>query len=403
MRQNKQVLLALAFSGIVYSIWWRFDQPSYEDLNIYLDSVRAWSAGADLYEFRNANGGGFTYPPFAAFLFLPLSRIPLELGSFGLIWGLLLLMVASAGAYLLTRARELSSWVLALTVLVTLLGQPMRDAVHFGQISPVVAFLVIGVPLLSGRGSAAWVGLAAALKLMPAAQWGVWLVAGRLGQALRSLAVFVALGVAAWSVAPTASENYWTHQLWNTGRVGDTASLGNSSLLGLCARHFASVAPILWVLSVAVVVGVMSCAVWGSRHLVHASELLKLGYVLSLVVSPITWGHHAAFVPALALHCVVAAHASVAARNLAVGSLVVWLVPIYDVAKWVDGLNHQAALIVADLRTVSLLVIFALCSLGITAESRGLDGAGPGEATQRSRREPKISLGDHTPGAYHVD
>ena len=335
------------------------DRPTFEDLGIYLGSIRALTSGHGLYSFYDHLGGGFTYPPLAALIFWPVSLVPWSLQVIGTVWAVVILVTVLGGVLVLGRQQVVrQEWLPALLV-ITVASQPVRDALHFGQISPIVSFLAVCAPLMVARPGMP-VALAAALKLTPAATWGVWILQSRWRFAAESIATFGVLGALAWAVMPGESWAYWSKVLWNTERVGDRASLGNNSWLGLASRHFPEApAVFIWV------TGVLTCLVFVARHAHRARPgtvdiwtSVVVGYLLALIASPVSWTHHATLIAALAM--LVALQSRGGRRAAAIACLAVWMVPIYTLAKaaalWATGVGA----LVADLRTVSLLVLFAL-------------------------------------------
>ena len=357
----RSALAALAASGL-FAVWWMTDRPTFEDLGIYLGSIRAVASGQGLYSFSDHLGGGFTYPPLAALLLWPVALLPWSLTVVGTAWAAVILVTVLGGVVALSREQpgrqEWQAWLPALFV-VTVGSQPVRDALHFGQLSPIVGLLTVCAPLLILRAGIP-VGLAAGLKLTPAATWGIWILQRRWRLLTESIATFGLLAALAWAVLPAESHAYWSTLLWDSQRVGDLGSLGNNSWLGLASRHLTGApAAAVWA------TGVLACLVLVARHAHRARPgtvdlwtSIVAGYLLALIASPVSWTHHATFLAPLALLVALRTHGC--RRAAALACCIIWMVPIYALAKAADGWAADAGALVADLRPVSLLALFAI-------------------------------------------
>jgi len=267
------------------------------DLDVYRLGAEVLLRGGDLYgplpETQAGLGLPFTYPPFAAILFVPLALLPMWAAN------LLLTTATLASTWLVQRlvvrgsgwptALVLPAFVLALT-----LG-PLRETVSFGQVNALLMAL-IAVDVLAGRGRPwrGWlVGLAMAIKLTPAVFLAYFLVRRdwrALGQAALSAVVWTGLGFAA---APRDSVNYWTSVLFDPSRIGGLAYVSNQSFNGALVRLTdGDGGGLLWFLL---------CAAAGLTCLFLIHLQLRAGLVTSalitmatyvLLASPVTWSHH---------------------------------------------------------------------------------------------------------------
>ncbi len=277
------------------------------DLDIYRGAVNSALAGQDLYSYTyvhpTVHGLGFTYPPFAALILVPVAL--LESTSAKVIWttltfvvtlGCLLLLVRTSGRGAVggsvSRTSQ-ASWVAGLSIPV-MLSYPFLHNLIVGQVSLFVIALALFDHLLPRRWQGILVGIAAAIKLTPLVFVPYYLFTKQWRQAAICTGTFVGATGIAWLVLPAASLSYWTDKLWQTSRVGRTDSTVNKSLLGLLGRQLPDGAPttLIW-LAVAAAVGVL--AYWqAARHLRDGSPLaaaLAVG-ALSVAVSPISWPHH---------------------------------------------------------------------------------------------------------------
>ncbi|KUO05111.1 glycosyltransferase 87 family protein [Streptomyces caeruleatus] len=311
------------------------------DLRVYYGTVDSWiHHGGRIYDYRvPGTTYGFTYPPFAAVVMLPMALVDLHVA---IAVALLLNVAALAFALrvLAGRAWRRYGWYGgALAVCGLALFEPLRDTFSFGQVNILLLALVLLDCWLLATGRERWagvgIGLAAAIKLTPAAFIGLLLVARRGRAAAVATAVAAAAtALAAW-VAPDASRFYWTHAMWDTTRVGRLDYVSNQSLQGILARLDVS-SRAVWA-----VVVVLVLAVWvaRARRAVVAGDwtaAFALTGLTACLVSPITWVHHLVWLlPSFAV-LVRAGRPRIAAALYAVlCTSVVWL--WFDDASGVDG------------------------------------------------------------------
>lgn len=311
------------------------------DLRVYHGAVDTWvHHGGRIYDYRvPGTTYGFTYPPFAAVVMLPMALLPLPVAIAG---SLLLNLAALALIVRLLAGRfwQRFGWYgCALGACALALFEPLRDTFSFGQVNLLLLALVLfdGWLLATKRERrAGWgIGLAAAIKLTPALFIVLLLLAGRRRAAAVATAVAVgATGLAAW-VAPEASRFYWTEAMWDTTRVGRLDYVSNQSLQGILAR-LGELDRAAWAVLVLLVLGVWAVR---SRRAAAAGDwqaAFALTGLTACLVSPITWVHHLVWLlPALAV-LVRAGHPRVAGALYAVlCTSVVWL--WFHDASGVDG------------------------------------------------------------------
>ncbi|MGV9355360.1 glycosyltransferase 87 family protein [Streptomyces misionensis] len=267
------------------------------DLRVYYGAVHTWvHHGGLIYDYRvPGTPYGFTYPPFAAVLMLPLA----VLGRSAAIAVSLLVNTAALAVVLRVLAGERwrrhgwYGWVPALCALA--LFEPLRDTFSFGQVNVVLLALVLADAWLLTSGRDRWagagIGLAAAIKLTPALFIGMLLLAGRRRAAGTAAAVAAAASALAAWVDPAASRFYWTEALWDTGRVGRLDYVSNQSLQGVLARLGETGRP-LWATAVLLTLCVWA---WRTRRAAAARDwtaAFALTGAAACLVSPITWVHH---------------------------------------------------------------------------------------------------------------
>lgn len=272
------------------------------DLQVYYGALTYWARdGGEIYDFlRSGTQYGFTYPPFAALVMLPMAYLP---WNAAIVVSVTLTVLASAVVIwrLLDPVARRSGWTrwfaLAVALCLAAAYEPMRETVNFGQVNMLLLFLV-AVDLLwllpaRSRWAGVGIGLATAIKLTPGIFIVYLLVTGRWRAAATSVGTAAVATLVAAGLFPDASREFWTEALWNTDRVGELAFVSNQSLRGVVARldpqHPSTIA---WLLLVLVTLVVWA---WRSRAAVAAGDeatgLALTGAVMCLV-SPVTWVHH---------------------------------------------------------------------------------------------------------------
>ncbi|WP_128429780.1 glycosyltransferase 87 family protein [Streptomyces cyaneus] len=311
------------------------------DLRVYYGTVDSWiHHGGRIYDYRvPGTTYGFTYPPFAAVAMLPMALLDLHVAI-----AVALLLNLAALAFVLRmlagRAWRRYGWYgCAPAACALALFEPLRDTFSFGQVNILLLALVLLDCRLLATGRGRWagvgIGLAAAIKLTPAAFIGLLLVARRPRTAAVATAVAAAAtALAAW-VAPDASRFYWTHAMWDTTRVGRLDYVSNQSLQGILARLDVS-SRAVWAVVVLLVLGVW---VARTRRAVAAGDwtaAFALTGLTACLVSPITWVHHLVWLlPSFAV-LIRAGHLRIAGALYAMlCTSVVWL--WFDDASGVDG------------------------------------------------------------------
>jgi alpha-1,2-mannosyltransferase len=282
------------------------------DLRVYHGAINYWvHDGGPLYDYLLPKSTyGFTYPPFAALLMLPMAITPWHLA-----------IVISAVACVVTtlivlywlvdpvsRRENWTRWyALALVTCFAAAFEPLRETFLFGQVNMLLVFMVaVDLLLLVARGNrfaGVVIGLATAIKLTPGIFIVYLLVTRRWKAAIVASGTATAATVLAGALAPDTSRVFWTDALWNTDRVGALAFISNQSLYGAVARlHPADPSRVLWVLAV---VAVLSLWVVRVRRAAAAGDEMTgfaLTGILGCLLSPVTWVHHLVWVgPAILL------------------------------------------------------------------------------------------------------
>ncbi|WP_157749636.1 glycosyltransferase 87 family protein [Jatrophihabitans sp. GAS493] len=291
------------------------------DLDVYRLGVDSWLHNRGLYsELPRTQHGGlllFTYPPFAAVLMLPLAIAPLTTANLAItaasmaaLWWTIRRVFnlldggqnGTRGAVSVGRLRISFGELVALPL--ALLLEPTRSDLCFGQINLLLMFLVafdcLG-PLTVHRADRhrGWfVGMAAAVKLTPAIFLLFFLAIGDRRAARNMVASFATMNLIAYLLAPSQTELYWRHIVFQTGRIGEPIFAGNQSLLGLLARAGLT-GPSLslgWLMLSALA----ALLAWrGMRRILRSLPpdrarvfALLVNALAGLLISPISWTHH---------------------------------------------------------------------------------------------------------------
>ncbi|MEV7225852.1 glycosyltransferase 87 family protein [Polymorphospora sp. NPDC051019] len=307
MRDRRVILLWTVFALVAaVSIGLVLRRPDHlSDLYIYRGALADLLAGRPLYEYEAANGGPFTYPPFAALVLWPvavLSAPVLEVTWLLLTVAAVIAVAVPVGRVLATAPSGASTGrfsgplVVAATATVLMLSAPVQSNLRFGQVSIfiVLAALLDGMRIVPSRWRGVLVGVAAAVKLTPLLFVAYFLAARRYRDAARATAAFLACAAVAAVVLPGESWTYWAGTVAQTSRIGDLASLGNQSVHGMLMRIGLPPAtlPFVWA---ALVAAICLVALWRARQLTadgrpgHAAVLVGCATVAA---SPVSWTHH---------------------------------------------------------------------------------------------------------------
>jgi alpha-1,2-mannosyltransferase len=273
------------------------------DLGVYRFGGRTWLRGGDLYGQVLVTAGlrlPFTYPPIAAVVLAPLALLPMTAAGAVLTVGSVVLAAVVLGVFLRRLAGRAagSLWAAGWLLPPALLLEPVRSTLAYGQINIVLMALVTLDCLTAEprwpRG--ALTGLAAALKLTPAAFVLFFLLRRDYRAAATAAVSFAAVTAAGFVLAGPDSVRYWTAIVFQTGRIGGSAAATNQSIQAVLARagldpHTLPGAAAWLMLSAVVVVA----AYRGMRYALAASQdclALSLNAFAALLISPVSWSHH---------------------------------------------------------------------------------------------------------------
>ncbi|HEX7306238.1 mannosyltransferase [Lentzea sp.] len=272
----------------------------------------------------------FTYPPFAAMVFLPLSALPWVVAR--IVWQALSLvclwwLVRTALKLLAARLEQPfdATWSRRALLWTALFvwAEPVRKTLDFGQINlPLVAGVFAAVVATRQSVAGLGVGVGAGLKLTPAISALYFLATRRFAAAAWSVAGFAVTVALGFLVSAADSWRYWFELLGAADRVGPVGSVINQSLRGALSRTLGHDVRMSWPWLLAVGVSAVLTAL-ALRAAVRASDTLAAVVVVQLfglLISPISWSHHWLWVLPLVLWLVYDRRSPVLA--------VVWVVAI---------------------------------------------------------------------------
>jgi alpha-1,2-mannosyltransferase len=271
------------------------------DLRVYLGGAAALDDPGTLYSYVYSDRTPdfplpFTYPPFAALAFYPLTRLPFgvvalcwQLGIIAALYGVVRISQRLSGT-----PRGAGHRTAMIVTAVAIWLEPLRGTFDYGQVN---VFLVLAVlwAVLSTRWwlSGLLVGLAAGIKLTPAVTGVYFLGVRRWAAASASAAVFAATVALSVAVVGQQARYYFSDLLGDAGRVGPVGTSFNQTWRGGVSRVLGYDAgygpPVLAGIALTAVLAVLA---W--RALPDSDPLGRLLVVqlFGLLLSPISWTHH---------------------------------------------------------------------------------------------------------------
>ncbi|TQK28434.1 alpha-1,2-mannosyltransferase [Arthrobacter sp. SLBN-53] len=287
--------------SILARLAWTYLVPNganFVDLHVYVGGADTLETPGALYDYVYAEQTPdfplpFTYPPFAAVVFYPLSLLPFalvafiwQLGIFAALYGVVRISLNLLGC---TDTRPAMAWTA-----VGIWTEPLRSTFDYGQINVVLVLAVLWA-VQSSRWwlSGLLVGLAAGVKLTPAVAGLYFVGVRRWGVAAFSAVVFVAtIGVSALVVGEQA-RYYFTDLLGDASRVGPIGTSFNQSWRGAISRivgHDAGYGPaVLVALALTAMLAVLAWRAIGTGDRLGGILIVQL---FGLLLSPISWTHH---------------------------------------------------------------------------------------------------------------
>ncbi|WP_211768009.1 glycosyltransferase 87 family protein [Kutzneria sp. CA-103260] len=274
-------LLAAAVVAVCYGVTYHLD------LDVYRIGASVLLHGGDLYGPLPGVDLPFTYPPFAAVLFTPLTLVPLPVVG-------AVITVISLGCLALVLRTATVSRLWWLVGPAALLFEPARSTLMYGQINlALMALVVVDCLAVSPR----WprgllIGLAAAIKLTPAVFVLYLLLRRDFRAAAVSAVTFVLVAGFGFLVSWRASVEYWTRLVFDSSRVGGSAFTTNQSIKGVLARYGLDHQTWLWALLAGTVVALGAIGIHRAISARQHVRAVALTGLVGLLVSPVSWSHH---------------------------------------------------------------------------------------------------------------
>ena len=255
----------------------------------------------------------FTYPPFAALLFMPFAFLPFGVGvgimytiSIGVAWWMATLIYdyATSRGYHIPFQDKLGRYgTIAVLTFIIILSGPWRRGLALVQVNPIILILVLADFLRPAKRipRGALIGIAGGIKLTPLA-FGLILLMRKDWRGVASVAGgFVGTIALGFLAVPGEAAYYWGVAVRNTSRIGVTAFYDNVSLTGIFA-HQGVPEPIATVLVVALSLFLLAATAALMRLFIRANMVFSqvaLNAFLMLQISPISWSHHNTWYPVL--------------------------------------------------------------------------------------------------------
>ncbi len=346
----------------------------------------------------------FTYPPFAALVFAPLSALP-QRGA-QVIWALINVVALFAMVALALRAarpglgrQRLLMWSLVLMQPAYWI-EPVHLTFGFGQVNIVLAAMVLGdltTRLRVGTRTlprGVLVGIAASIKLVPLVFVPYLFLTRQTRAAWVSLGTFAVCSAVTAATDPRVSWSYWTKYAFDAKRVGGVFYISNQSLRAVADRldHRVVSTGLITLASAAVVVGGLLLAAWAYRSSSSYIGILVCA-TTGLLASPITWAHHMVWVVPILIWLVLAPDRPRGGLIWAVaGYALFWWAPIWRVPNGGNNELHEHGWQL--LEGNSFFVAAAVFMVGVAVmlwRRRRVGDAGDAGHTEPSDVEPDVT------------
>lgn len=255
----------------------------------------------------------FTYPPFAALVFLPFAFLPLEVGKAIMVLGTTAAawwLSATIYNYAQTSGRALplqgrlgrTGTIATLTIVVMLCG-PWRRTFHLMQINPLIMALILAdfVRPATRVPRGVLVGIAGGLKLTPLV-FGLILLVRRDWKGIAALgATFLATIVVGFILLPNEAPQFWFSAISDSSRVGDINFVDNISIQGWL-MHFGLKGTALklgFYALAALSIALVAVLLYQLERRGKTLAQVAVAGTLMVALSPISWSHHNVLLPLL--------------------------------------------------------------------------------------------------------
>lgn len=372
------------------------------DLDIYRHGALQVLHGDPLYVAEIPPGGWFTYPPFAALTFIPLSLLAFPAAK--AVWMLVsfVALVATVWRCATVLGYRADRWLglLSLAMAVVALDiEAVRGTLWQGQVNLVLmAIIVWDLTRPSEARYRGWaVGIAAGIKLT-AVVFVPYLLITRQWRAARTATGTAAASVLlTWCLLPSDSTDYWSHAVFQTDRIGPLTHPGNYSIGGILATLW-SPAPMptfWWLIGVGIAALAGFYAAYRAKLTGHQLLAVTIIGLLSCTVPPLAWGHHWVWtVPLLAITIDRVVRSAGPERWAWIaGTITIYLVAFMWFNAWlyrtalrlnshyptyvgaldaaIDRMTRVDKLLAVGTHPL-LFVVVALAAVGLTSRGRGL-------------------------------
>jgi alpha-1,2-mannosyltransferase len=279
-------LVCVAASVVLPMVW----HHSLVDLKVYrLGGTTLLDDASALYDARLA-GLPFTYPPFAAVVMVPFALLPWTAAV--TVWTVTSVLCLLA---IWRMSVKLPSAILLAVVAGSLLLEPVRETLGFGQINLMLcAVILYDVLDVKHPRRGIWIGVAAGIKLTPLVFLGLLVVTRQWKALLHASGAFLATVFVGFVITPHAATEYWTSLVSDTTRIGGLAFSSNQSWNAFLIRLTGDLdggGPIWFgLVLVTVVAGLWLCRVLWLRGQQLAAVCVCA--LIGLLCSPVSWSHH---------------------------------------------------------------------------------------------------------------
>ena len=352
------------------------------DVGVFRDAGAAFINGDPLYEgFPTRSGFAFIYPPFAALLFVPLAWVP-EV-AMGIMWNCSI--IAALFGIIAMACHRLGlrpwwAWAAALTGFATCLDTVYMN-LYYGQINIFLVFLVaadvLGYTPKAIRGLG--IGIAAGIKLTPAAYAVIFLARKDWWSVARSAGFFLLTALIGFAFRPRESLYFWTEEFFKTDRGGDVHYPPNQGLGGMLSRGLVD-AGIVDKLSPVFLLVFAAATIFIAYRLEERGRSVEALLVTVLGISlggPFAVSHHwAGIVLVLPLIFAVREQGLRVLLAVAAGA---WIVPGYELVPEEEAQNFEWPLWfnsnVIGLMGLAIFVAYLILAIGgrLSAEVLGED------------------------------
>nr|WP_231375883.1 glycosyltransferase 87 family protein [Corynebacterium aquatimens] len=295
---------------------WPFEGGMPLDLWIYMRGGERVLDGVPLYDGGIFGRLPFTYTPFAAAIFALVST--LNDATITLLWhtttvlGTVLVVALCVVAYAPTQRKTVDATtqgerrgagvfrrqastallVLLLAAFFLLGTEPLQGSLYWGQINVILMALVFldflpRKSALPGIG----VGLAAGIKLTPAIFGILFLLQRRWWAAAGSFITFLVTVGIGYLLVPDAQQ-FWTHAIFSSDRVGKHNNPGAQSIRSLMERTLGTDSTVLWLVLALVFFGFILWVAWQALRVDDVPAAVGLIGIGACMISPFSWYHH---------------------------------------------------------------------------------------------------------------